>query len=167
MTPGNQQRAVRLSFCILAGVEAGVLGGLAMLGWFLLSSALLHHSVWTIPNLLGSVLDDGEMLRSGFSGVTVSGLSLHFFVAGVVGILFGLVAAGIRSRRRVMFLGIITGLIWFYLSNAFIWRKLGALVWVYSSPRTLLVGHLVFGIVLGLYPIVLAAGTQPEPPPAD
>ncbi len=166
MVARNEQHEWPFYLRLLAGVETGVLGGVAMLAWFFLSSTLLHHSIWIVPNLLGGVLHQEAVLRRGFSLVTVSGLSLHLFAAGTVGIVFAVLAGGIRSRRRIMLLGVIAGLVWFYFSNALVWRKLGALAWVYSSPRMLLVGHLIFGVVLGSYPLLrgLSGGPGTMPP---
>ncbi len=152
MTAGNHTTSVPAALRVLAGVEAGVIAGLAMLGWVFLGSTLLDQSVWTVPNLLGSIVNGDGVLRRGFGWAALSGLALHFFTSGVVGILFGLIVAGVRSRRRAVLLGIITGLIWFYFSNALVWRKLGALAWIYLSPRSLLVAHIIFGAVLGLQP---------------
>ncbi|MEK7405866.1 MAG: hypothetical protein AAB225_12220 [Acidobacteriota bacterium] len=148
---------------LLVGIEAGVLGGLATVGWLLLSSALLHHSAWTVPNLLGSLLDQNAGPRAGFGAATLAGLALQLFSTGVAGLLFSLLAGGIRSRRRVMILGVLVGLVWFYFFQAVAFRKLGALAWVYTPPRLLLAGHVIFGLVLGCYPWLLAAGVRPLP----
>lgn len=136
----------------LTGIQTGVLGGLAMLGWFLLASALLRQPVWTVPSLLGALLGQDPTLRRGFSQGSLTGAALVVFLAGVVGGLFALATSGIRSRRRMMLLGILAGLLGFYFSNALVFRKLGAVAWAYSSPRSLLVAHLLFGVVLGCHP---------------
>jgi len=136
----------------LTGIQTGVLGGLAMLGWFLLASALLKQPLWTVPSLLGALLGRDPILRRGFSQDFLTGAALVVFAAGVAGGLFALATRGIRSRRRIMLLGILAGLLGFYFSNALVFRRLGAVAWAYSSPRSLLVAHLLFGVVLGCHP---------------
>ncbi len=152
MGPGNQHRVSPLLLRALAGIETGVLGGLAMLGWLAASSALDRQSIWIIPNLLGSVFYGRDVLRRSFSWVTMDGLALHFFVSGLIGFVFGIATGGSRSRLRVALLGILTGLLWYYFSEALFWRKLGILARIYGPPRSLLLAHLIFGFVLAWFP---------------
>ncbi len=152
MGPGNQDRVSPWAWRALAGIEAGILGGLAMFGWLAVSSLLDLHSGWDVPNLLGSWLQGRPVLHHGFGSVTISGLGLHLFVSGVIGMLFGLGIGDSRNRFRVTLLGLVTGLVWYYFSQVFFWRKLGILSMVYSPPRSMLLGHLFFGLVLGRFP---------------
>ncbi len=123
-----------------------------MFGWLAASSLLAAQSIWVVPNLLGSTLYGHPVLQRGFGSTTVSGLGLHFVVAGLIGLLFGLAVGDSRNRMRVVLLGVASGLFWYYFSQALFWRKLGALVLVYSPPRQMLLGHLLFGLVLGWFP---------------
>lgn len=173
MGPGNQGRSSPLSWRALAGIEAGVLGGLVMFGWLGASSLLDLQSMWVVPNLLGSTLYGRPVLQRGFAWVTVAGLGLHLFVAGLIGLLFGLVVGDSRNRLRVVLLGIVTGLVWYYFSQILFWRKLGALALIYSPPRSMVLGHMLFGLVLGWYPAGLGSlrrhllGTDREPAQVD
>jgi uncharacterized membrane protein len=157
MGPGNQRRVSRLLLRALAGIETGVLGGFAMLAWLAASSALEGQPIWMIPNLLGSVFHNHDILRRGFSWVTVNGLALHFFVAGLIGLVFGVLTGSSRTRLRVALLAIMTGLLWYYFSETLFWRKLGLLARIYGPPRSLLLAHLIFGFVLATYPRSLAS----------
>jgi len=136
----------------LAGIQRGVLAGLAMLAWFSLASALLRQSLWVAPNLFGMLVDENAPFQQGFGRTALAGLALVVFVGGLVGALFALATSAVRSRRRLLLMGILVGVVGFYFSNAVVFRKLGAVAWVYSSPRSLLVAHLLFGIVLGSQP---------------
>ncbi|MGC9972571.1 MAG: hypothetical protein ABSE56_18465 [Bryobacteraceae bacterium] len=136
----------------LAGIQTGVLGGLAMFGWLAASSAVDRQSIWIVPNLLASVFYGRDVLRLRFSTITVAGLALHLFVAGVVGLVFGMVIGESRNRLRVALLGILSALVWYHFSEVLFWRKLGALALIYSPPRSMLLAHLVYGFVLAWYP---------------
>jgi hypothetical protein len=136
----------------LAGIETGILGGSAMFGLLAISSVLDRRSVWLVPNLLGSTLSGRPVLQSGFGWTTVSGLGLHLFVSGLIGMLFGIVIGDSRNRLRIALLGVITGLVWYYFSQVLFWRKLGMLMLVYSPPRPMLLGHFLFGLVLAWFP---------------
>lgn len=157
---GNQSRVSALLVRVLAGIQTGVLGGLAMWGCLTASSALDRQPVWIVPNLLGSVFYGREVLRRGFSGFTITGLALHLFVAGLVGVLFGLLVGESQNRLRVALLGILTGLVWYHFSEALFLRKLGALAAVYAPARPMLLAHLVFGFVLAWYPSGLGAARR-------
>ena len=85
MGPGNQGRRSPAWLRALAGIEAGILGGVAMLAWPAVSSLVDLQSIWVVPNLLGSALSGHAVLHRGFGWVTVAGLGLHLFVAGSVG----------------------------------------------------------------------------------
>jgi hypothetical protein len=152
MGPVNQDRVSPWEWRALAGIEAGTLGGLAMLGWLVLSSVLNLHSGSELPNFLGSWLNGRPLLHHGFGWATISGLGLHLFISGLIGVLFGLAVGDSRNRFRVMLLAILTGLAWYYFSQVFFWRNIGVLITVYSPPRSMLVGHLFFGLVLGRFP---------------
>jgi hypothetical protein len=141
----------------LAGIQTGVLGGLAMIGWLAASAAVDRQSIWIVPNLLASVFYGRDVLRLRFSVITVAGLALHLFVAGVVGLVFGMVIGESRNRLRVALLGILSALVWYHFSEVLFWRKLGALALVYSPPRSMLLAHLAYGFVLAWYPSGLRA----------
>jgi len=161
MGPENHGWDSPLILRALAGIEAGVLGGLAMFGWLAVSSIVDLRSVWTVPNLLGSTLGGRQALVRGFGWTTVTGLGLHFSVSGLIGMAFGLLVGDTGRRLRVTLLGLLTGLVWYYFSQALFWRKLGVSVMFYSPPRTLLLAHLAYGLVLGRFPSGLrsAAGS--------
>jgi hypothetical protein len=128
-----------------------------MFGWLAATSLLDVQSMWVVPNLLGSTLYGRPELQRGFGWTTVSGLGLHLFVAGLIGLLFGLLVGDSRNRLRVVLLGVVTGLVWYYFSQILFWRKLGVFVTVYSPPRAMLLGHMLFGLVLGWFPSGLDA----------
>ncbi len=156
MTPGTERRASAQVLRALAGLEAGVLGGLVMLAWLALASTLERRSAWFVPNVLGSLFYGRAALRRSFGMTTISGLALHLFVAGTIGMLFGVLVGDSRNRVRVVLLGVLAGLTWYYFSQALLWRELGVLAVLYASARSLIVGHIFYGLVLGSYPVVLA-----------
>jgi hypothetical protein len=73
---------------------------------------------------------------------------------------FGLLVGNSTRRLRVTLLGMLTGLVWFYFSQALFQRKLGVFVTLYSPPRTLLLAHLAYGLVLGWFPSGLRSVTR-------
>lgn len=122
-----------------------------MLAWFGLGAALSRRSIWIVANSLGSLFDAHAPVRSGFSAATWTGLALLTFTSSLAGMLFALLVRQPRSRLRARLLGILTGLVWYYLSQALFWNQVGP-VSIYSSPPAMLTAYLIFGAVLGWYP---------------
>ena len=135
----------------LAGLEAGVWAGLAVVGWFALTAAWSQRSFWDLPNRLGSLFYGPQALRAGFHAATLAGLAFHLFTSAVVGLLFAGLAREGRNRVRAALLALVTGLAWCYAAYAWFWRRLlppaGG-----TPPPWLLAAYLLFGVVLGGYP---------------
>jgi hypothetical protein len=151
MVPGEQRRVSPQALHLFAGLETGVVGGAAMLAWLMLAALLDGRSPWVAPSLLGSLLYR-ESPRAAFTVSTLAGLALQFFASGVVGVVFGVLVGDLRNRLRVALLGVLAALVWYYGSQALIWKKLGFLATLYVSPRSLVMAHVLYGLVLGLYP---------------
>lgn len=136
---------------LLSGIEAGIIGGLAMLAVLLVSSLLRRHVWWETPNLLGSTFYGSRAFRSGPGRATVAGTALHLVITGSVGAIFGFICGlnGARPRRRLVLLGILTGVVWYYLADAVFWKRVNPLVPLYSPQTAALLSHALFGACLG------------------
>src|SRR6058998_3738901 len=133
MPSGDQSGWISKINLAMAGVEAGILGGLFMMLWLAFLSLLQGRSVWSIPNLLASTFYGEEALRRGFRWTTLSGLALHLIVSAAAGLLFGLAVSRITSRgRRVMLLGLAAGVVWYFVSLGVFWRYLNPMVPLYT-----------------------------------
>lgn len=154
-------------FLALAGIQAGVVGGLILLGYLALNSAWHRGSIWTVPNLLASTFYGESAYRPGFGARTSAGLALLLFLYGVLGALFALVIRDHGSRLRVTLLGLIFGTGWFFLSFDVLWNYVNPMVHVYSPDRAMLVGHVLYGGVLGgRFPAYLKSIRELENPAA-
>jgi len=149
MMAGSTSRAV--VWRALAGIECGVLGGLAMLACWAAGSLWHRQPPWIVPNILGSLLYHDDVLRGAPGVLTLAGAAFHISVAGAIGLAFGLLAGDARNRLRAALLGVLTALLWYYVAEARFWRPLGELALIYNPPRALLVAHLIYGLVLAGY----------------
>src|SRR5207249_9595798 len=71
MSPGNGARPNL--FMALAGIEAGIVGGLILLGYLTLDSAWHRRGFWAVPNLLASTFyGDRKSTRLNSSHVSIS-----------------------------------------------------------------------------------------------
>jgi hypothetical protein len=134
---------------LASGIEAGIVGGLAMLGLLVSESLWDGHVWWELPNLLGSTFYGPRAFRSGPSLATLSGMALHFVLTGTLGGLFGLAFGGIHQRGRLILLGMLASIGWYNLANAMFWPSINP--WVpAASPRPAgLVSHVLLGACLG------------------
>lgn len=136
----------------LAGIQAGVLGGFAMLVWMALSSVVYGRSPWILANLMASVLYGRAVLRASFGMYTVAGAALIVVIGGLIGVAFAMLVGGHANRVRVALLGILAGLVWYYFSQALFWNRLGVFAGIHTAPAATMAGHLLYGLVLGRYP---------------
>ena len=116
----------------LAGIQAGVVGALILLGYLALDSAWHRHSVWTVPNLLASTFYGESAYRQGFSAGTSVGVALLLLLYGALGLLFALVIRDHGTRMRVVLAGLIYGTGWFFLSFDILWKHVNPMVQIYS-----------------------------------
>jgi len=160
---------------LASGIEAGVIGGMAML-LLLVSGSLLLGRAWVeVPNLLGSTFYGARAFRQAAGLATLSGIALHFVITGAVGALFGLLCGRVHERRRLILLGLAGGFVWYYLADAVFWSRVNPLVPIYSPQPTTLLAHALFGACLGYmgrhsagYPVqhpAEGAGQLPGQPP--
>lgn len=139
---------------MLHGIEAGVIGGLAMLGMLAAVSMWHRHVWWEIPNVLGSTFYHSKAFL-GLGKATVAGGALELTMSGLVGAIFTVIFGHVRSRHRLILLGTLAGLAWFYLANALVWPRLNPLIPYYWPEPAAALSHVLFGACLGY------AGTDP------
>ena len=137
---------------LAAGLQAGVLAGLIMAGWLMLEGARRDQTVWTNANLLSTVLVGRQGLRSSFGMQTVAGLALHLVVAGLHGVLFAVLLS-----PRVRPLWAVNSAVLFSIASY--WVSFGWMIGQWApmlasrASRPAWFGaHVLFGVLLGLYP---------------
>ncbi len=165
--PSRNQRDPLTYHVILAGLEVGTLAGLAMLAWLAIYTWIRNGSVWLVPNLMASTFYGERALVQGFRASTLSGLAVELAAGGALGMLFGLAVGYYPNRLRVLVYALAAAVAWYYISYGVFWRAVNPLVPLYSPSRPMLVGHLLFGLVLGSFPHhlrVLAKTLQRELP---
>lgn len=135
--------------CLLNGIEAGVLSGIAMLA-LLVSGGWWRGDAWWIPfNLLGTTLYGARALGAGPGRATLAGGALHIFITGMFGAAFAVLCGRIQRRHRLVLIGTLAGLIWNGLADAVLWPKINPLVPLYAAQPATLIAHGLFGACLG------------------
>lgn len=136
---------------VLAGLECGVAGGLVMLFWFLADSWLRGDFIWKVPHLFASLYYGDRIFRASFGMVTVTGIALLLVASGSVGILFGCLVARPPHIFRLAIGALVVSMCWYWFDQTVLWRHWLLLVPAYVLPSTMVVAHLLYGLVLSRY----------------
>jgi hypothetical protein len=143
---GNRRRVLH----ILAGLQSGVLGGVAMLVWLMATSPLHRQPWWAFPNLMASGIFGEAVFRLGFGAASCSGIALLLFMAGLLGSIFALVVPESFSSFRFVLLAFVTGLAWYYAAASPAVNRWAPLAPLYTPAPLLYGAHLIYGCSLAL-----------------
>jgi hypothetical protein len=135
----------------LAGLQAGVLGALVMLGWLMIGAVIDRRSVWVVPNLFASTFYGANAYRNEFLRSSWVGVALFVAVYGALGILWGCIWRE-QQRPRLVLYGAFFGIVIYYLLFHFVWRRINGLIVLYAPEQQLALGHIVWGMILAKSP---------------
>jgi hypothetical protein len=135
----------------LAGLECGIAGGLVMLLWFLADSWLRGEFIWKIPHLFASLYYGDRIFRASFGVITLAGIALLLVAAGIVGILFGCLVSRPPHILRLSVGALVVSMCWYWFNQTVLWRHGMMLVPLYVVPSTMVVAHILYGLVLSRY----------------
>jgi hypothetical protein len=138
---------------MLAGLEAGMVGVLWMLAWLGVSSMWQQRTFWAPENLMAPAFDRNATLAPVFSWSTCAGLAVYVVIYSLLGMLFAVLLGNRVPRKRVMPVAVVFGLAWYYFSFRWTFKSALPLVALLHVEHPTLVGHLLFGTILGRYPV--------------
>jgi hypothetical protein len=154
MDAATQSEATKIRLAtFLAGLEGGTVGVLWMLAWLGLSSMWQQRSFWAPENLMATAFDRSSTLAPAFTWATCAGLALYVLIYSALGAAFSSVLRDRAPQRRVMLVAVIFAIAWYYFSFRWIFRLVLPLVALLHVEHTTLVGHLLYGTLLGRYPV--------------
>ena len=158
MGDGEDPHKKTAAEALLAGLEAGVIAALTLRGWLALASAWYRRSIRTAANIMATTFYGEAALGRSFSFRTVAGIALYLVLRGTIGALFGLTLANRDASLRITPIGVLVGLGWYYLSFAILWRNIHPLIPMYTHSGPMMVGHALYGGLLGRFPRYLWRG---------
>ncbi|MGO9012724.1 MAG: hypothetical protein ACLQPN_21725 [Bryobacteraceae bacterium] len=165
MTARHQQAAGRLDRA-LAGLQAGTVGVLSMLLWLGVCAAWRREDFWSSPNLLAGVFYPRYAYRTGLEWSTAFGGSLYILLYSALGTLFALAAGRPMNRLRLALVAMTFGLGWYWITYRWLWRLSPPLAALLDGGRAPILGHLMYGALLGRFPRYLPCAAAPETIPA-
>ena len=155
MDPANASSTRTTPRHALAGLQAGVLGAVAMFAWLTIASVWNHRSVWTVPNLFSTTFFGSGAYRNEFLRTSASGIALMLTIYGLAGLVWGLLWGFLYGEERKPFIvlsGVVTGLLVYFLFFDFVWKHANPVIILYAPDRQLEVGHMLWGFVLARFP---------------
>jgi hypothetical protein len=143
----------RLKFRCLAGLQAGVLGGLAML-LYLSLDAILHRQRWLTPEvLLSTAVYGNSVIWHASAKAVLAGVSVQLVAAGLAGALCGYVFEWIRGDGlTALFTGLGFAFGWYLFWHFLLLPKVAPLVAAYASRESAIAAHLLLGLMLSRIP---------------
>jgi len=145
----------------LAGLQAGMLAALWMLAWMGATSVWQRRSFWTPENLLATAFYRHAALSDRFSGQTLSGLALYLLIYSSLGLIFATVVRLRLHPGRLVVVGILAGLGWYFLSFHLLWKAANPLIPLLHAERPTLLGHVLYGAMVARFPRHVAYSPGP------
>ena len=141
-----------------------MLAVLVMLLWLGLASAWYRRAFWATANIMASGFYGASALGRGMSWASFSGIAVYLTLYSLFGALFAMSMNGTFTRARLVLIGILSGVAWYYLWFGLLWVHLNPLIALYTHDRPMLWGHLLYGAMLGRFPVYLTrlAGRPPQ-----
>jgi hypothetical protein len=153
MDAATQSETAKLRLAtFLAGLEGGTVGVLWMLAWLGVSSVWQQRSFWAPENLMATAFDRNSNLAPVFTWATCAGLALYVLIYSALGAAFSSFLRDRVPNRRVMLLAVIFAIAWYYVSFRGVFKLVLPLVALLHVEHATLVGHLLYGTMLGRYP---------------
>ncbi len=139
----------------MAGLETGVLAALGMLAYHMLGSIVGGVGIWEHLERLSAAVFGRQIYQASQALAASSGAALLVFWGGAMGAAFALGSRGKWAAQRLFLLGPLAALLWYYLAYEVWLPRFGRGAYWVAPRRTLVLGHLIFGLLLSLYPRVL------------
>jgi hypothetical protein len=140
----------------LAGLQAGVTGGIIMLLYYS-AGALLQRQYWWMPeNLLGTAIYGNSAIWKGPGRATLAGCAWQLVASGLAGILYAYCFAHLRSLRFPV--SWLVALAWslgvYFVLYDLVLPSAAPLIPLYSTRATPLMAYLLLGLALARIPTI-------------
>ena len=177
--PQAPGRGLPASLCrAAAGLDTGLVGGLALLLWFAASSQMAGGLWFSRLNLAAAPFFGDLVFASGAGWHTVVGAAHLLLIYSLLGAVYGLLPASREGWLNLMTALGFAGLI-HLCADAWLWKRLHPFAHPYYAPLAIAPGHLIYGLFLWRFPsrlkrLALLIGAPhaiaalfPDPTPAE
>lgn len=133
---------------LLAGLESGMLGATVMIAWFALDSLMERQYWWAMLNLWGAGVYHNRVFSMGFGIATLAGGATHFFLHGLGGALWALVAARISGYWTHLLASFLGAAVWYWLLMFAFWPSVAPVVSRITPYPATALAYFLFGAAL-------------------
>lgn len=137
---------------LLAGLQAGILGGLVTVIWFMVLSVWSLRSPWALVNLFAASAWHAPSWSANFGIATFTGIALHLAACGFFGMFIGWALPKPPAPSHMSLAGFTFGAILSLMLYEFFWRRLVPSLGAYTTPGAIVTVHLLFGVCVGQFP---------------
>jgi len=146
----------------LAGLQAGMMAVIVMLGWLGVSAIWQRHTFWSAPNQMATVFRGAAAIAPGFGPYTATGIAVYVLVYSLIGAIFALTMPRKLTVFGLMLTGVLVSMAWYVLWFRVLGKTLMPLVWLLHPERPMEFAHVLFGVMLARFPGYLHA-ERPKP----
>lgn len=153
---------------LLAGVQAGVTGALALIACLMVGALWDGQSIWVTPNLFATTFLGIDVYRDQFLRASLTGIALIVVAYGILGGIWGCIWRSERQKWLRLY-GVVAGFCVYLLLYGPLSRHINPLFTLYAPDRQLEFGHLLWGLALARSPVYarrIALITNPPVPQA-
>jgi hypothetical protein len=143
LSGGLSERACR----ILAGLDAGVIGGILVLIWLSFMARIQGDYWWAKWNVAGALFYGDRVYSMGWGRASLAGAACLLLVYALLGLLFSLLAR-VRGYGFNLLLGLTIALTWYLAAELFIWSRLNPGAPRYFHAIVMLPANVLFGLAL-------------------
>ena len=148
----------------LAGLQAGMMAVIVMLGWLGVSALWQGHTFWTTPNQMATLFHGGAAIRGGIGPFTPSGIAMYVVCYSLLGAGFAIAAPRRLTGLAMMLAGVLVAVGWYCLWFRVLGQSVMPLVWMLHSERPTVFGHVLYGVLLARFPVYMGAtGNSNQP----
>jgi hypothetical protein len=147
----------------LAGLQAGMMAVIVMLGWLGASAMWHRHTFWSAPNQMATVFRGGSAIVPGFGPYTASGLAVYVVTYSLLGAAFALAMPRKLTVFGLMLMGVLVAVGWYTVWFRVVGQRLMPLVWLLHAERPMEFAHVLYGVMLARFPGYMHALKPTDP----
>jgi uncharacterized membrane protein YagU involved in acid resistance len=148
---------------VVPGAIAGLIAGVVMAMWAMIVAAVMGVGLLAPPQMIAEPFFGPYRMGTFSAAAFVVGLMVHMMFSAVFGVIFALIWQRIARGGVVAVLGgMVYGVIVWAVMGYVVSPIVGAHITQEMPTWAWIVAHLMFGVVLGVWPVLRSADLRPS-----
>lgn len=149
-SPGAEGISVRICR-LLAGLDIGFAGGVAVIVWFVIHSRMSGELWWSKLNVAGGLFYGGKVYSMGLGRATLAGASLLLVIYALAAAVFAQLAP-VKGYARNALLALLYSAGVQMAFDRFLWPRMESFAPSFFAFQVTLAGHLLYALSLTRFP---------------